>query len=110
MNHYLQSSGVSESGRSGARRLAPADRPPRLCWTRHELVQATGLSYKTLVNLEQRGLLRRVPVGINVAVYSNASVRALFGDPAGSQGQGSVKGRHASLQQSAAVPPELEEL
>jgi hypothetical protein len=52
----------------------------RLCWTRRDLVEATGLSYRTIVNLEVRGLLRRVPVGVNVAVYSAASVGALFRD------------------------------
>ena len=51
---------------------------PRLCWTRQQLVEATGLSYRTLINLEKRGLLQRVMVGINVAVYSDASVQALF--------------------------------
>jgi len=51
----------------------------RLCWTRHELVEATGLCYRTIVNLEQRGLLRRCLVGVNVAVYTDASVKALFG-------------------------------
>jgi len=102
VNHDPPSSSVSESGRSRARQPALADQPLRLVWTRHELVKATGLSYKTIVNLEQRGLLRRVPVGINVAVYSDSSVRALFGEPGG-LGQGSVKGPHDSLQKSAAA-------
>ena len=53
---------------------------PRLCWTRHDLVRATGLSYRTIVNLETRGLLRRCFVGVNVACYTDASVRALFGE------------------------------
>jgi len=53
---------------------------PRLCWTRRELVQATGLSYRSIQNLEARGLLRRCLVGVNVACYTDASVRALFGD------------------------------
>jgi hypothetical protein len=56
---------------------APTVRP-RLCWTRQELVAATGLSYRTIRNLELRGLLRRCPVGVNVAVYSAESVTALF--------------------------------
>ena len=103
MNHDPPSTGLRNSGSSRARRFVPADQQPRLCWTRHDLVKATGLSYKTLVNLEQRGLLRRVPVGINVAVYSDSSVRALFGGPGG-PGQGSVKDRPANLQQSAATP------
>jgi hypothetical protein len=51
----------------------------RLCWTRRQVVEASGLSYKTIVNLEGRGLLRRCPVGVNVACYTDASVRALFG-------------------------------
>lgn len=51
---------------------------PRLCWTRHELVTATGLSYRTLINLEKRGLLLRCLVEVNVACYTDASVRALF--------------------------------
>ena len=53
---------------------------PRLCWTRHDLVAATGLSYRTICNLERRGLLRRCLVGVNVACYTDASVRALFGE------------------------------
>jgi len=52
----------------------------RLCWTRHDLVQATGLCYRSLVNLENRGLLRRCCVGLNVACYTDASVRAVFSD------------------------------
>ena len=52
---------------------------PRLCWTRHDLVEATGLSYRTIQNLELRGLLVRVLVGVNVACYTDASVRSLFG-------------------------------
>jgi len=55
---------------------------PRLCWTRRELVEATGLCYRTIVNLETRGLLQRLPLGVNVACYTHDSVRALFGDPA----------------------------
>ena len=59
---------------------------PRLCWTRGDLVHATGLSYRTIQNLEARGLLRRCALGIKVACYTPASVRALFGpqpdDPA----------------------------
>lgn len=53
---------------------------PRLCWTRRELVEATGLSYRSIQNLESRGLLRRCRVGLNVACYSDGSVRALFAD------------------------------
>ena len=52
----------------------------RLCWTRRDLVRATGLSQRTIRNLEQRGLLVRVPIGIGLACYSDASVRALFGE------------------------------
>jgi hypothetical protein len=54
----------------------------RLCWTRRDLVRATGLSPRSIRNLEQRGLLVRVPVGLNVACYSDASVRALFAEKA----------------------------
>ncbi len=54
----------------------------RLCWTRQELVQATGLSYRTIVNLETRGLLDRCVVGVNIACYTEASVRALLGGKA----------------------------
>jgi hypothetical protein len=53
---------------------------PRLCWTRRDLVAATGLSYRSIQNLEARGLLRRCVVGVNVACYTDASVRALFGE------------------------------
>ena len=52
----------------------------RLCWTRRELVEATGLSYRSIQNLEVRGLLRRCLVGVNVACYTDASVRVLFGE------------------------------
>ena len=52
----------------------------RLCWTRRELVAATGLSYRSIQNLESRGLLRRCLVGVNVACYTDASVHALFGE------------------------------
>ena len=59
---------------------------PRLCWTRRDLVHATGLSYRTMQNLEARGLLHRCALGVNVVCYTQASVRALFGaqadDPA----------------------------
>ena len=55
---------------------------PRLCWTRRDLVEATGLSYRSIQNLEARGLLRRCLVGINVVVYSAASVRGLFAEQA----------------------------
>jgi len=60
------------------RQLGRASDKTRLCWTRHELVQATGLSYRTIVNLEARGLLERCVLGINVACYTERSVRALF--------------------------------
>ena len=53
---------------------------PRLCWTRRDLVTATGLSYRSIQNLEARGLLRRCLVGVNVACYTDASVQALFGE------------------------------
>jgi DNA-binding XRE family transcriptional regulator len=56
---------------------------PRLCWTRNQLVAATGLSYRTLINLEKRGLLQRIMVGINVACYTDASVQALFSNKSG---------------------------
>jgi len=58
---------------------------PRLCWTRHELAGATGLSYRTLINLEKRGLLHRCLVGVNVACYTDASVQALFAGDADSK-------------------------
>lgn len=50
----------------------------RLCWTRRELARATGLSYRTIVNLEARGLLTRVALGINLVLYTDESVRALL--------------------------------
>ncbi len=53
---------------------------PRLCWTRRDLVEATGLSYRSIQNLESRGLLRRCFTGLSVACYSAASVQALFAD------------------------------
>jgi|WetSurMetagenome_2_1015567.scaffolds.fasta_scaffold802902_2 DNA-binding XRE family transcriptional regulator len=56
---------------------------PRLCWTRTQLLAATGLSYRTLINLEKRGLLQRIMIGINVACYSDASVQALFNRKSG---------------------------
>ena len=59
----------------------PPQRPVRLCWTRQALVEATGLSYRTIVHLEQRGLLCRCLVGVNVACYTHGSVQALFDDP-----------------------------
>ncbi len=52
---------------------------PRLCWTRKELCAAVGLSYRSIQLPEARGLLRRVTVGVNVALYSDESVRELFG-------------------------------
>ena len=63
---------------SPTRKMKPALDTPRLCWTRNALVEATGLSYRTIVNLEQRGLLHRRLVGVNVAVYTDASVKTLF--------------------------------
>lgn len=64
-------------------RIKPGENPSaRLCWTRQALVNATGLSYRTIINLEKRGLLARCLVGVNIACYTDASVRALFGDPA----------------------------
>ncbi len=60
--------------------------PPRpgsrlkLVWSRRELIAATGLCYRSLANLEARGLLRRVHAGVNVALYSHESVCQLFGD------------------------------
>ena len=58
-------------------------RNARLCWTRRELVEATGLCYRTIINLETRGLLHRCMIGVNVACYPDTSVRALFGAKAG---------------------------
>jgi hypothetical protein len=52
----------------------------RLCWTRQQLVQATGLSYRTIRNLESRGLLHRCLVGVNIALYTDESVTNLFAD------------------------------
>ena len=60
--------------------MNPPSPKPRLCWTRRELVAATGLSYRSIQNLEARGLLRRCLVGLNVACYTDASVRALFAE------------------------------
>ena len=62
-------------------------RKARLCWTRRELVEATGLSYRTIVNLETRGLLVRVPLGVNVAIYTAESVCELFGTRAAQKEQ-----------------------
>jgi len=62
--------------------------PPRpgsrlkLVWSRRELMAATGLCYRSLSNLEARGLLHRCQAGVNVALYTHASVLALFGDRA----------------------------
>jgi hypothetical protein len=53
----------------------------KLCWTRRELARASGLSYRTIVNLEARGLLRRVALGVKVVLYTDESVRALLGAP-----------------------------
>jgi len=58
----------------------------RLCWTRRELVQATGLSYRTIVNFEHRGLLDRCALGLSTACYTDQSVRALFGGKANPSG------------------------
>ena len=76
---HLQSS--SEAAPAPRRQNKPP-RPVRLCWTRQALVEATGLCYRTIVHLEQRGLLCRCLVGVNVACYTHGSVQALFGDPA----------------------------
>ena len=87
-------SGARQKARPGGQGRAKPNQPPRksarinprLCWTRGDLVQATGLSYRTIQNLEARGLLHRCAVGIKVACYTPASVCALFGpqtdDPA----------------------------
>ncbi len=53
-------------------------RDNQLCWTRAELVQATGLSYRTISNFERRGLLDRCSVGISTALYTDSSVKKLF--------------------------------
>ncbi len=46
-----------DQGRSGGARRRPAapsaDHPPRLCWTRRQLVLATGLSYRAITNLDR---------------------------------------------------------
>ena len=71
-----------ESGPAPApRRPHQPHRPGRLCWTRQALVEAPGLSDRTIVHLQQRGLLCRCRVGVNVACYTQGSVQALFGDP-----------------------------
>ncbi len=54
-------------------------KPARLGWTRKDLVLATGLCPRSIQNLEYRGLLQRIPIGLKTAVYSTASVEALFG-------------------------------
>lgn len=54
----------------------------RLCWTRRAVVKATGLSDRSVVNLEKRRLLRHCDVGLNIALYTNASVKELFADGA----------------------------
>ena len=71
---------ASQTPEVRVRRQADQQRRLRLCYTRNEVAAATGLSYRSIVNLEARGLLRRVAVGVNVACYSAASVWALFGD------------------------------
>jgi hypothetical protein len=50
----------------------------KFTWSRDELIRATGLCHKTLCNLEARGLLKRVNAGIQKALYTDDSVRALF--------------------------------
>jgi DNA-binding XRE family transcriptional regulator len=55
---------------------------PRLVWTRRQVARASGLSYRSVVNLEKRRLLRRCYVGLNIALYSDASVKELFADRA----------------------------
>lgn len=52
----------------------------KLVWSRRELMEATGLCYRSLANLEKRGLLRRVQAGVNVALYTHESVLILFGE------------------------------
>jgi hypothetical protein len=54
---------------------------PRKRAGRDWLLGAWWVSYRTIVHLEQRGLLCRCQVGINVACYTHGSVQALFGDP-----------------------------
>jgi hypothetical protein len=51
---------------------------PRLVWTRGEVVEQSGLCCRTIQNLEERGLLERVNIGIDKALYSDKSVRACF--------------------------------
>jgi len=68
--------------RVARKRTSKAGQPtPRLCWSRKALVKATGLSYRSIVNLQQRGLLQPCLIGLNVVCYTDASVRALFGEP-----------------------------
>lgn len=50
----------------------------RLIWSRKDLQMLTGLCRRSIFNLEKRGLLRRVEVGLNKALYSNESVVALL--------------------------------
>jgi hypothetical protein len=43
-----------------------------------EVVEQSGLCCRTIQNLEERGLLERVNIGIDKALYSDKSVRACF--------------------------------
>ena len=74
------------TGQPKRRPQLKASNKSRLCWTRRQLVEASGLSYRTIQNLEARGLLHRCVLGVNVVCYTEKSVRALFGtqrdDPA----------------------------
>jgi hypothetical protein len=79
----LSQAGV-HTGRQGDQRReckvnAPTERP-RLVWTPRQVVQATHLSHRLVVNLKKRCLLRRCYVGLNIALYSNAGVKELFAD------------------------------
>ncbi len=50
----------------------------RLSWTRGQIAEATGLCVRSVRNLEARGLLKRINCGLDVALYSDSSVKALF--------------------------------
>ena len=58
---------------------------PRLAWSRSAIVAACSVSYRTVQNLEARGLLKRLNCGLKNALYSDESVRNLFGPQATSQ-------------------------
>ncbi len=72
------------------RPMPRAIRKTRLCWSRRELVELTGLCAKTIINLEKRHLLHRVDAGVAVALYTADSVHRLFG------GQSTPPGTRAS--------------